>query len=40
LRQAAVNAGIKRLIRTESLNDDPRFVGLMADLIEAKIAAR
>ncbi len=40
LREAALKAGIKRFIRTESLNDDPRFIEFLADLIEEKIAAR
>ena len=37
LKEAAHRAGIKRLVRTKSLNDDPLFIEFLAGLIEDKI---
>lgn len=39
LKEAALRAGVRRLVRTESFNDDARFGDMLADLIEEKISA-
>lgn len=38
LRELAAASGIKEFIRVESFNDDPRFVSLLTDMVEEKIA--
>lgn len=38
LRDAALACGVKRFVRTESFNDDPRFAAFLAGLVEEKIA--
>jgi len=37
LRELAAASGIKNFMRIESFNDDPRFIGLLADMIRDKI---
>lgn len=37
LRDVAMKAGVKRFVRTESLNDDPAFIRFLATLIEEHI---
>ncbi len=39
MKEAALKAGIKNFIRTESFNDDPNFAAFWAGLIEEKINA-
>jgi len=40
LKEAAEAAGIEKLVRTPSFNDDPQFSTFLADLIEEKIAGK
>lgn len=40
LREAALANGVKRFVRTESFNDDPRFAAFLAGLVEEKITGR
>lgn len=40
LQEAAEQAGVKRLVRTRSLNDDAHFTEFLADLIEEKIEGK
>jgi ferrochelatase len=39
LKSIAEKAGVKKFIRTESFNDDPRFAAFLATLVEEKISA-
>ena len=38
LKELAAASGIEEFVRTDSFNDDPRFIRLLTDLIEDKIA--
>ena len=38
LRELAEESGIENFIRVESFNDDPRFIGLLTDLVEESIS--
>jgi protoporphyrin/coproporphyrin ferrochelatase len=40
LREAALSSGVKRFVRTESFNDDPKFAAFLTRLVEEKIAGR
>ncbi len=37
IRQVAQASGVEKFVRTESLNDDPRYIEFLADLVEEKI---
>lgn len=40
LREAALSGGVRRFVRTESFNDDPKFAAFLAGLVEEKITER
>ena len=38
LKELALESGIENFIRVESFNDDPRFIGLLTDMIEGNVS--